>query len=264
MIRGWRMSSKTLSLLVLILLLLLSVTLFFNGGLLEVEGARDETPPTGSILISDGELYTNTTLVALTLTAEDPESGIREVRYSNTYVSGRYTWTRWEGFSETKSWTLTSGEGEKTVYYQIRNNERLTSIVYSDTIILSTKSIPTPSPTPEPTPSPTPEPTPSPTPEPTFTPEPTPSPTPSVTFAPSPTPTSTETPPQPNFIPEPTPMPEDTITPAPSPQSSISSILTDISQNEEGKPIAVSLVIVVGSILLSWSIKSKTRATAKN
>ena len=77
------MSSRTLSLLVLVLLLFFLLTLFSKSGLLEVEGAEDETPPTGSILINDGDLYTNTTSVTLTLTAEDPESGIREVRYAN-------------------------------------------------------------------------------------------------------------------------------------------------------------------------------------
>jgi hypothetical protein len=134
MIRGWRMSSKTHSLLVLTLLLLFFLALFLKADSLEVNGAKDETPPTGSILINEGDSYTNTTSVTLFLTANDPESDIRDVRYSNTYILGIYTWTRWEKFSETKSWTLTSGEGEKTVYYQIRNSERLTSIVYSDTI----------------------------------------------------------------------------------------------------------------------------------
>ena len=154
MIRGRRMSSKNLSLLVLIILLLSSLTLFFKPGSFEAKGAKDETPPTGSILINNGDSYTNTTSVTLTLTADDPESNIRDVRYSNSYFLGIYTWTRWEKFSETKAWTLTSGDGEKTVYYQIRNSERLTSIVYSDSITLSTKPTPTPPPTPEPTPSP--------------------------------------------------------------------------------------------------------------
>jgi hypothetical protein len=212
-----------LSCLALILLLVFLLASFFNADFLEAKGDdddddKDETPPTGSILINDGNNYTDSTSVILTLTAEDPESGIRDVRYSNTLFLGRSMLGRWEKFSETKSWTLTAGEGEKKVYYQIRNGVRMVSPIYYDTIIFTTEPIPTPeptpTPTPEPTPTPTPEPTPTPTPEPTPTAKPTPTPMP--TTSPSPIPTATPIP-LPTATPEPSLSPEETSSPNPSP-----------------------------------------------
>ena len=226
------MGNRTLSLVALFLLLLFFLTLFSKVGLLEVKGAKDKTPPTGSVIINYGDIYTNTTSVTLTLTADDPESSIKEVRYGNTLISGRYIWGRWEKFSETKLWTLTSGDGVKTVYYQIKNNDNLVSIIYSDTIILNTQPIPTPEPTP--TTEPTPEPTPNP--------------------QQLETPTST---PKPKATPEPALASKDIVTPSPSAKSSFNPILTDSAKNEKGKPIVLSLVLVCGGTLLFWSLKRK-------
>ena len=157
--RGWIMDRRTAPIPVLILMLL-SLALILEPDLVEVNGAKDKTPPTGSILINKGDIYTNSTSVSLTLTADDPESGIKQVRYRNNYV-----WERWEKFSDTKSWTLTSGDGNKTVYYQIKNNANVLSITYSDSIILTSEPTPTPEPTSEPTPTPEPTPEPMPSPE---------------------------------------------------------------------------------------------------
>ena len=152
-------SASVLSLL--LILLLASLAVLLDDDLAEVKAARDKTPPTGSIVINNGDFYTNSTLVNLTLTAYDPQSGITEVRYSNSRV---FWLDPWEDFSENKSWTLTTGDGAKTVYYQIKNNDDLTSTTYSDTIILNTQPTPTPSPTPTATLTPTATETPSPTP----------------------------------------------------------------------------------------------------
>jgi hypothetical protein len=95
----------------------------------------DNTAPTGSITINNDDVYTNTTSVTLTLTATDTTSGVYQVRYSTDYFC--YA-EQWETPSQTKSWTLTSGNGIRTVYYQIKDNAGLESIMYSDTIILDT------------------------------------------------------------------------------------------------------------------------------
>jgi PKD repeat protein len=94
----------------------------------------DKTAPIGSIIINNDEAYTNSTSVTLTLTATDDTSGVYQVRYSN---DGVWDTEPWEPTSQTKSWTLTSGEGIKTVYYQIRDTAGLIS-TFSDTIILDT------------------------------------------------------------------------------------------------------------------------------
>ena len=87
------MDKRMLSCLVLILLLMFLLASVFNVDFFEAKGDddddEDETPPIGSILINDGDNYTDSTSVILTLTAEDPESGIRDVRYSNTLYFGR-------------------------------------------------------------------------------------------------------------------------------------------------------------------------------
>ena len=167
----------------------------------------DKTTPSGSIVINDGDAFTFSASVTLWLTANDFMSGVSQVRYSN---DGVWDTENWEVPTASIAWTLTSGEGINTVYYQIKDNAGLLSSTYSDTILLN------PSPTPTPTASPTPSPTPtaSPTPSPTPTASPTPSPTPTAT----PTPSSTPTPiPTPTASPTPSPTPTTTPTPTPTP-----------------------------------------------
>jgi len=95
----------------------------------------DKTAPTGSITINNGEAYTTSTSVTLTLAATDDTSGVYQVRCSN---DGIWDTEPWELPSQNKSWTLTLGDGTKTVYYQIKDNAGLVSIMYSDIIILDT------------------------------------------------------------------------------------------------------------------------------
>jgi hypothetical protein len=94
----------------------------------------DTTAPTGSIVINAGDEFTNSSSVTLTPTANDEGSGVNQVRYSN---DGTWDSETWEGFSSTKSWSLSSGDGQKTVYYQIRDHAGLESAVF-DTIVLDT------------------------------------------------------------------------------------------------------------------------------
>ena len=135
----------------------------------------DKTAPNGLIRINNAADSTISTSVTLTLTAVDTTSGIYQIRLSN---DGIWDVEQWETYKSIKTWKLTSGDGEKTVYYQIKDNAGLTSLIYSDTIaLISPPNISDPTPSPEPTPSPSPAPTPSPTLSPSL--PPTPSPTPS-------------------------------------------------------------------------------------
>jgi hypothetical protein len=154
----------------------------------------DKTSPIGSITINSGEASTTSTIVTLTLTYSDGGSGVSQVRYSN---DGTWDTETWESSSTTKAWTLTSGDGTKTVYYQIKDNAELISSSYSDTITLQSPSpTPTPPPTPTQPPSSTLTPTAAPTPRPSSTPIPTPSqsptPLPSPQATPTPEPTSSQ------------------------------------------------------------------------
>jgi len=95
----------------------------------------DKTTPAGSVTINNDATYTNSTSVTLALTASDDTSGVYQVRYSN---DGVWDTEPLETPTPTKTWTLTSGDGTKTVYYQIKDNAGLVSTTYSDTIILDT------------------------------------------------------------------------------------------------------------------------------
>ncbi|MEM2481278.1 MAG: hypothetical protein QXG14_04550, partial [Candidatus Hadarchaeales archaeon] len=95
----------------------------------------DTTPPTGSIVINNNDTYTTSTSVTLTLTYSDATSGVSQVRYSN---DGVWDTEPWESPAATKSWTLLSGDGTKTVYYQIKDAAGNLSSTYSDSIILDT------------------------------------------------------------------------------------------------------------------------------
>jgi hypothetical protein len=104
----------------------------------------DTVAPTGSIIINGGAATTSSASVTLGLTYSDATSGVYQVQYSNDGTA----WSDWEGASATKSWTLTSGDGTKTVYFQIKDNAGLVSSTYSDTITLETPKVATPTFTP--------------------------------------------------------------------------------------------------------------------
>jgi len=94
----------------------------------------DTTPPAGTILINNGAEYTNSTSVTLTLSASDNGSGVSKMQFSNDGVN----WSVEEGSATSKSWTLTAGDGTKTVYVQYKDNAGNWSASISDTIILDT------------------------------------------------------------------------------------------------------------------------------
>ncbi|MBI3999878.1 MAG: RHS repeat protein, partial [Candidatus Omnitrophica bacterium] len=98
----------------------------------------DTVLPTGSITINSGATYANSTNVILALTGSDVTSGVDQMRFS---TDGGTTWTAWETFSTTKSLTLPTGDGTKTVQYQLIDKAGLISTVFSDTIILITSGI---------------------------------------------------------------------------------------------------------------------------
>ena len=97
----------------------------------------DTTPPTGSIQINDGSADTGVTGVMLSLSYADAGSGVSQVRLSN---DGTWDTEPWETPAAVRGWTLPSGDGTKTVYFQIRDNGGLISSTSSDTIILDTST----------------------------------------------------------------------------------------------------------------------------
>jgi PKD repeat protein len=96
----------------------------------------DFVPPAGSITINGGDVYTDSCSVTLTLSATDNSGSVALMRFSNDNLD----WTGWVAYADGNAWTLTNGDGEKTVYVQFEDASGNVSGIYSDTIILDTAS----------------------------------------------------------------------------------------------------------------------------
>ena len=99
----------------------------------------DTTAPTGTISINAGSTYATSTSTTLALSATDTTSGIYQMMVCN---NSSFTSCTWETYSTSKNWTLTPGDGSKTVYVKFKDNAGLISTVANDTISLDT-TIPT-------------------------------------------------------------------------------------------------------------------------
>ena len=86
-------------------------------------------PPTPSVSINSDAQYTTSTSVTLSISS----SGASKMKVSN---NSSFTGACWENYSTSKSWTLTSGDGTKTVYVKTRDAAGNESGTGSDTIIL--------------------------------------------------------------------------------------------------------------------------------
>jgi hypothetical protein len=93
----------------------------------------DTIPPKDlSIVINNGDIYTNTETVQLTLTAADSLSGIGDMSFNPGD-----TWTSWETFQPTKTLMLPTGDGSKIISYRARdragNYAQIKNIIILDT-----------------------------------------------------------------------------------------------------------------------------------
>jgi hypothetical protein len=98
---------------------------------------KDSASPSGSLTINNGSTYATSTSVTLNLSASDPSpgTGVTQMRFLNSGSS----WTTWQNYASTKSWTLPSNNGTKIVYVQYRDGSGNTSATYSDSIVLDTQ-----------------------------------------------------------------------------------------------------------------------------
>jgi hypothetical protein len=94
--------------------------------------ALDATAPGGSVVINSGADVTNTRSVTLTVSCADSGSGCFRMQFSNTGTGG---WSALEAFATTKAWTLSTGNGTKTVYVRFTDVAGNLSGNFSDTIV---------------------------------------------------------------------------------------------------------------------------------
>jgi predicted outer membrane repeat protein len=92
----------------------------------------DTTPPTGSVSINNGQVYTNALPAQLTLTATDNLS----LTQMNVYAEG--VWLGWVSYAPSQVITLSSGDGVKVYGAQFKDAAGNLSAFYTDTIILDT------------------------------------------------------------------------------------------------------------------------------
>ncbi|MFH1230375.1 MAG: hypothetical protein V1709_02645 [Planctomycetota bacterium] len=96
---------------------------------------EDTIAPAGTISINDGAASTTFTSVTLTLSASDTVSGVSEMQLSNDQLN----WpTSPQAYITSTNWTLSSGDGTKTVYVKFKDAAGNWSDAISDTIILDT------------------------------------------------------------------------------------------------------------------------------
>jgi hypothetical protein len=83
----------------------------------------DTADPTGTVSIDAGAAETNSTSVTLTLSGTDASA--LQMRFSNDGTA----FSAYEAFNTTKAWTLSGGDGTRTVYMQLQDEAGNTSSI---------------------------------------------------------------------------------------------------------------------------------------
>ena len=101
--------------------------------------STDTTAPTGPISINGGATNTDSTGVSLTISATDDIDAAGSIQMQVSNDSG-FSGASWEAYATSKSWTLTSGSGNKTVYVKFRDSAANESVSYPVSIYYTTPS----------------------------------------------------------------------------------------------------------------------------
>ncbi|MCX7571379.1 polymorphic toxin-type HINT domain-containing protein [Tumebacillus sp. DT12] len=94
----------------------------------------DTTPPQGAIVINNGQTLTNSPNVTLNLSVTDNANGPYQQRLRNEQLA----WSADEAFTAVKQWTLSEGNGDKTVSVVYKDASGNESAIQTDGIILDT------------------------------------------------------------------------------------------------------------------------------
>ncbi|TKI58698.1 DNRLRE domain-containing protein [Brevibacillus antibioticus] len=94
----------------------------------------NEPPTTATVTINGGSAITSSANVTLTMSHDDPDAAKPEYRLTN--VEGG-PWSEWNSLGTPVTWTLTTGEGTKTVFMELRDGTG-TVLQAEDSIVLDT------------------------------------------------------------------------------------------------------------------------------
>ena len=100
----------------------------------------DTLAPTGlTVSLNDSAEYTTSATVTLSVEVEDsPTTGYQMKIWGINSAENEYD-ASWETYTPSKSITLISGDGQKTVYVKVRDDVGNETSAVTDTIILDTK-----------------------------------------------------------------------------------------------------------------------------
>ncbi|MFJ7952517.1 S-layer homology domain-containing protein [Lysinibacillus sp. NPDC096418] len=92
-------------------------------------------PPTGSFTIAEGAATSNS-IVNLSVTGSDPDAGdsVTHMRFADS--AANLSMASWLPFSNTATFSLSGGDGSKTIYMQLRDSNNGISANSSQTILL--------------------------------------------------------------------------------------------------------------------------------
>jgi len=91
-----------------------------------------DEPDSLSVSINNGDTYTNSVSVTLSLSASDDNLDSVRCRFSNDGEE----WSAYEDYAAVKTWVLETGDDTKTVYYECEDGAENTAESTTDTIIL--------------------------------------------------------------------------------------------------------------------------------
>jgi hypothetical protein len=97
----------------------------------------DSNSPDGlSILINNGDSFTKESNVILNLNAHDGGSGVEEMGFSSDGIS----WSPWEDYTITRSYTMLPGDGVKNIYFRVRDKAgNVADPVYAQIVVDTTE-----------------------------------------------------------------------------------------------------------------------------
>jgi len=94
----------------------------------------DNKLPEISILINNGAKYSTSPGLKLSLQAEDKDSGVSQMSFSTDGT----LWMDWEPFNATRLFQINEGDGNKYIYFKVRDNAGNIAVPVFDSIILDT------------------------------------------------------------------------------------------------------------------------------
>lgn len=97
-----------------------------------VANFKEVTAPTGTIVINNGNKFTQSQTITLNLSCFDTGSGCASMQFSEDGIN----WSLFESYSTSKQYTFQNNtEGEKNVFVRFKDNDGNLSLPYSDNII---------------------------------------------------------------------------------------------------------------------------------